>query len=63
MRSDTRMRIRDHNQLTPREAEVMKLYNEGMRSKQIGEILGIARRTVDSILVKAKDKEKSNEQL
>ena len=56
-------RAKDPNQLTPREAQVMKLKRDGKTMGEIAELLGISFRTVDSLLVKARDKERWNEQV
>ena len=56
-------RTKDPNQLTEREAEVLELKRSGKTMKQIAEILDISFRTVDSLLVKARDKERWNEQV
>ena len=56
-------RAKDPNQLTPREAQVIELKRDGKTMKQIAEILGISYNTVDSLLVKARDKERWNEQV
>lgn len=58
MKPGAKRQVRNMSELTPREAEMLKLFREGKKKKEIAEILGVKYATVDGMLYKAQEKER-----
>ena len=53
-----RREFKPMNELTPREAEVLKLKREGHSKKKIAEMLNLGTKTVEGALARAQEKER-----